>query len=66
MSSTSIEEAKRRLPLPLLLKQLGLGEHAKKTARCPFHEDRNPSFSVFQIGAPGSLSVMPGVVRGMR
>ena len=49
MSSTSIEEAKRRLPLPSLLEQLGLGEHARKSARCPFHEDKNPSFSVFQM-----------------
>jgi hypothetical protein len=30
------------------MEELGLGEHAKKNARCPFHEDRNPSFSVFQ------------------
>ena len=26
----------------------GTGQHAKKSARCPFHEDRNNSFSVFQ------------------
>ncbi len=32
------------------MQQLGLGEHAKKNARCPFHDDRNPSFSVFEIG----------------
>jgi hypothetical protein len=44
-----IEEAKQRLPLPLLMRQLGLGERAKKSARCPFHHDKNPSFSVFQI-----------------
>jgi hypothetical protein len=49
MSSTPIQQAKERLPLPLLMEQLGLGEHAKKNARCPFHDDRNPSFSVFQI-----------------
>jgi hypothetical protein len=30
------------------MEELGLGEHVKKNARCPFHEDRNPSFSVFQ------------------
>ena len=45
-----IDGAKRRLALPALMGQLGLGAHAKKTARCPFpgHEDKHPSFSVFQ------------------
>jgi CHC2 zinc finger len=38
------------LPLPQLLGRLGLSPHAKKSARCPFpdHEDKHPSFSVFQ------------------
>ena len=45
---TPLENAKQRLPLPALMDQLGLGNHAKKSARCPFHEDRNKSFSVFQ------------------
>jgi CHC2 zinc finger len=44
-----IGEAKRRLPLPELMIKLGLGEHAKKEAHCPFHHpDQHPSFSVFQ------------------
>jgi hypothetical protein len=45
-----IDEAKRRLPLPELMAQLGLGERAKKSAHCPFlgHEDKHPSFSVFK------------------
>ena len=43
-----LDEAKQRLPLPGLMKQLGLAEHAKKSARCPFHSDEHPSFSVFQ------------------
>ena len=45
-----IDEAKRRLSLPQLMQQLGLGEHAKKSARCPLpgHEDKHPSFSVFK------------------
>jgi Toprim-like/CHC2 zinc finger len=45
---SDIAEAKRRLPLPTLLHRLGLGEHAKKSARCPFHDDKNNSFSVYQ------------------
>jgi CHC2 zinc finger len=43
-----IAEAKRRLPLPALMERLGLGEQAKKSARCPFHSDEHPSFSVYQ------------------
>ena len=31
-----IDEAKRRLPLPDLMAKLGLGDHAKKSAHCPF------------------------------
>src|SRR5262249_30290306 len=27
---------------------LGLGAHAKKEARCPWHSDKHPSFSVFK------------------
>jgi hypothetical protein len=42
-----LAEAKRRLPLPALLHRLGLGEHAKKSARCPFHDDQRNSFSVW-------------------
>jgi hypothetical protein len=43
-----IDEAKRRLPLPELMAHLGLGDRAKKTAHCPFHDDEHKSFSVFQ------------------
>jgi hypothetical protein len=46
--SLNIAEAKQRLPLPELLARLGLGDRAKKSARCPFHEDGSNSFSVFQ------------------
>src|SRR5260370_35834281 len=43
-----IDEAKGRLPLPELLAQLGVGAHAKTSARCPWHDDQHPSFSVFK------------------
>jgi hypothetical protein len=43
-----IDQAKRRLPLPELMAQVGLGDRAKKTAHCPFHDDEHKSFSVFQ------------------
>ena len=43
-----IDEAKRRLPLPDLMSRLGLGEHAKKSARCLWHDDQHPSLSVFE------------------
>jgi hypothetical protein len=43
-----LEEAKQRLPLPELMAKLGFAENARKSARCPFHDDRNNSFSVFQ------------------
>ncbi len=42
-----LREAKRKLPLLALMAQLGYGEHAKKSARCPFHSDSSASFSVF-------------------
>jgi hypothetical protein len=41
-----IEEAKPLLPLPALIRELG-HEEKHKTARCPFHSDEHPSFSVF-------------------
>ena len=41
-------ELKQRLPLPQLMEQCGDGDRAKKSACCPFHEDHEPSFSVFQ------------------
>jgi hypothetical protein len=43
-----IREAKRQLPLPELLNRLGLAEYAKISARCPFHDDKHNSFSVWE------------------
>jgi hypothetical protein len=48
---SDIDDAKQGLPLPPLMKREGLGEHSKKSARCPFHDDQHNSFSVFQNGA---------------
>ena len=47
-SRENILEAKRRLPLPQLMAQLGKGDAAKESARCPFHKDSSNSFSIFQ------------------
>src|SRR4029453_6376202 len=40
--------AKTILPLPTLLHREGLGDRAKKSARCPFHDDHRNSFSVYK------------------
>ena len=48
MNSDLLTEAKSRLPLARLMSDLGLSEHAKKSARCPFHEDGSASFSVYR------------------
>ena len=45
---SDISQAKGILPLSALLHQLGLGEHAKKSGRCPFHDDKHNSFSVWK------------------
>ena len=45
---SDIASAKLKLPLPVLMNQLGLSERAKRSARCPFHEDKRNSFSVWQ------------------
>jgi hypothetical protein len=46
----TIAEAKTILPLPALLHSEGLGDRAKKSARCPFHDDKRNSFSIFKNG----------------
>jgi len=47
--SEKVAEAKRRLPLPLLMERRGLRDHAKPSAFCPFHENtRTKAFSTFQ------------------
>jgi hypothetical protein len=51
----NLAEAKRRLPLKALLQRLGLGDHAKRSARCPFRDDKRNSFSVWQTKAGQSF-----------
>ena len=46
--SDQVKEAKQRLPLPSLLKQVGLGEHAKASCCSPLREDNNPSWGIFE------------------
>jgi len=43
-----VAEAKARLPLPELMSRCGLGDRARKSARCPFHDDLHNSFSVWE------------------
>ena len=64
MSGTPIKQAKSRLPLPLLMQQLGLNEHSKKSARCPFHEDKHNSFSVWQTDGSWSWKCHAGCGKG--
>ena len=37
--SYPINELKRRLPLPELMAKLGLGQHAKPKAKCPWPQN---------------------------
>jgi hypothetical protein len=52
MENDALQRPKDLLPLPSLLHRLGLGEKAKKSSRCPFHDDHRNSFSIF-IGEGG-------------
>ena len=55
MKHDDLNTAKRRLPLPALMAVLGDTAHARKSARCPFHEDARNSFSVFPSRTGGWL-----------
>ena len=52
MNQDLLAQAKQRLPLSSLMAQLGSGDCAKKSARCPFHEDSSASFSLY-VGDDG-------------
>ena len=44
----TIDELKARLPLPDLLRAMGLGEYAKKLCCSPLRQDKNPSWGIYQ------------------
>jgi hypothetical protein len=48
MIRSNIDDAKRRVPLPSLMERLGLAQHSKKSALCPFHDDEQASFSIWE------------------
>ena len=48
--SITLHEAKERVRIHHLWRELGFEGEPKKACRCPFHEDRSPSFSVFNDG----------------
>lgn len=49
--NTTLAEAKRRLPIHQLWRQLGLPGAPARSCRSPFREDRRPSFSISPDGA---------------
>jgi CHC2 zinc finger len=46
----TLQEAKERVRIPDLWREFGFEGEPKKTCKCHFHEDRTPSFSVFNDG----------------
>ena len=44
----TIDELKARLPLPDLLRAMGLGDYAKKLCCSPLRKDNNPSWGIYQ------------------
>ena len=60
----NILEAKRRLPLRELMRVLGDGEQAKKSSKCPFHDDTRNSFSVFEFDGQWFWKCHPGCGQG--
>jgi CHC2 zinc finger len=48
--SITLQEAKERVRIHHLWHELGFDGEPKRSCKCPRHEDRNPSFSVFDDG----------------
>ncbi len=43
-----IRDLRARCPLPVLLRRMGMAQHAKPLCRSPFREDSKPSWGIFQ------------------
>lgn len=43
-----LDKVRAALPMPDLLGRMGYAEHTKKLCKCPFHDDKTPSFGIFQ------------------
>lgn len=48
MNKIDLEKLKQTLPLPQLLTTLGFVIGRKNTMRCPLHDDKSPSFSIYR------------------
>ena len=46
----TIEEAKERVTIAALWHEFGYSGEARKSCRCPFHDDKTPSFSIYDDG----------------
>ena len=44
----NIDDLKSRLPLPDLMKKLGLSEYAQASCKSPFRQDEKPSWGIFE------------------
>jgi hypothetical protein len=43
-----IEEARAKLPLPELMREMGYGEFAKSSVRSPFRDEKSPSWGIYE------------------
>jgi hypothetical protein len=46
-----IEEARAKLPLPELMREMGYGEFAKSSVRSPFRDEKSPSWGIYEKAA---------------
>jgi DNA primase len=43
-----LDKVRAALPMPELIVKLGVGDKAHAKAICPWHDDKNPSFGIFE------------------